>query len=189
MLKIIAGKHKNRIIPKVKNAKCRPSTSKFKEAVFSILTSGEFIDYNLFAGNTDVLDLFSGTGSYAFEAISRGARFATLIDINSDCLKLAQSFAELIGEKDNMNFLNLNALNLPRSKHFYDVIFIDPPYYHDFVSKSIESLIKGGWVNNEALIVAELGQRDDIYLQDNIYLITQRIYGNSKLLILQYRQE
>jgi 16S rRNA (guanine966-N2)-methyltransferase len=188
MLRIIAGKHKNRIIPKVKNAKCRPSTSKFKEAVFSILTSGEFIENDLFSGDAHVLDLFSGTGSYGFEAISRGVKSATLIDINSDCIKLAQGFAELIGEKHNINFLHLNALSLPKSNRTYDLVFIDPPYHNNFVTKAIDSLIKGSWVSSGTLIVAELGQKDDISLQDNIFLLKQKTYGNSKLLILKYGQ-
>ena len=188
MLKIIAGKHKNRLIPKAKNAECRPSTSKFKEAVFSILTSGEFIDEDLFCGDKNALDLFSGTGSYGFEALSRGVTSVTFIDMNLDSIRLAKDFAELIGEKDNTSFLHLNALSLPKSNCNYDLVFIDPPYHNNFVPKAIDSLIKNNWIKNGSLLVAELGQKDDILLQDNIKLLKQRIYGNNKLLVLKYEQ-
>ena len=189
MLRIISGKHKNRLIPKVKNAKCRPSTSKFKEAVFSILTSYEFIDQDLFSSNYNVLDLFSGTGSYGFEALSRGISFVTFIDINLDCIKLAKDFAELIGEKDNTSFLHLNALILPKSNRNYDLVFMDPPYHNNFVPKAIDSLIKNNWIKSGSLIIAELAEKDDVLLQNSIKLLKQRIYGNNKLLILRYEQD
>jgi len=163
MLRIIAGKHKNRIIPTLKNAKYRPSTSKFREALFSILSSGEFSDLNIFAHNTKVLDLFSGTGSLAFEALSRGVSSVTLVDINIDYLKLAKDFAAKIGEKENSNFLHLNALNLPQSGHCYDLVFMDPPYHNNFASRAIESLVKNNWVKNGTLIAVEMGQRDDLF--------------------------
>ncbi len=66
MIRIIAGKHRNRIVPTLKNANYRPSTGKIREAIFSILTSGEFSDGRLFTQESKILDLFAGTGSLAY---------------------------------------------------------------------------------------------------------------------------
>ena len=129
MLKIISGKYRNQIIPTAKNIKYRPSTGKLKEAIFSILTSGEFTGNKLFNENTHILDLFAGSGSLAFESLSRGAGFATLIDIDTSSLKIAEGFAKFLNIENNVNFVNINTLNLPKSTRH---LFFKPTYREEF---------------------------------------------------------
>ncbi|WP_341755806.1 16S rRNA (guanine(966)-N(2))-methyltransferase RsmD [Candidatus Tisiphia endosymbiont of Ptychoptera albimana] len=185
MIRIIAGKHKNRIIPTLKNSNYRPSTGKIREAIFSILTSGEFIDCRLFNNESKVLDLFAGTGSLAFESCSRGAGAVTLVDINANYLQAAKEFASKIGKLDKMTFLNINAIALPKCKNSFDLIFIDPPYGHNLVSKAVNALKKGQWLKDGSIIVVELAKNED-FSNDSLQLIKEKIYGDSKLLILKY---
>ncbi|WP_341764345.1 RsmD family RNA methyltransferase [Candidatus Tisiphia endosymbiont of Beris chalybata] len=185
MIRIIAGKHKNRIIPTFKNANYRPSTGKIREAIFSILTSGEFESRELFASNTSILDLFSGTGSLAFEALSRGAGQVTLVDINANYLRVAQEFAMLIQQEANTIFLNLNACTLPKATKTFDLVFIDPPYYNNLVITSVNSLKKGGWLKEGSVLVIELG-KTEIFADNCFELVKDKIYGDSKLLVLEY---
>ena len=113
-MRIIAGKHKNRVIPTLKNSDYRPSTAKFREALFSILSSGEFADVRLIQG-AQVLDLFAGTGSLSFEALSRGASSITLVDNCREHLDLALDFARKIGELDNISVLITDATFLSKA--------------------------------------------------------------------------
>jgi 16S rRNA (guanine966-N2)-methyltransferase len=184
-MRIIAGKHKNRVIPTSKKADYRPSTMKFKEALFSILTSGEFGAEQCLVG-ARVLDLYSGTGALAFEALSRGAAKACLIDSEADHLKLARQLAEKIGEVSNMDFLQMNALSLPKSSYQYNVVFLDPPYYKDLATKTINNLIKNHWLEIGAIIVVELAKTDEIGELKELTLLKNNIYGNNKLMIFKY---
>ncbi len=186
MIRIIAGKHKNRIIPILKNSKYRPFTGKIREAIFSILTSGEFISDRLFTNESKVLDLFAGSGSLAFESCSRGAGGATLVDINADYLQAAKEFANKIGELNKINFLNISASSLSKAKDTFDLIFIDPPYYHNLVSKTISSLKKGQWLKNGSIIVVALAKTSVFFHDNSLQIIKEKIYGDSKLLILRY---
>lgn len=185
MIRIIAGKHKNRLIPTIKKSEYRPSTSKFRMAVFSILFSGEFKTTEQLS-SIKALDLFCGSGSLGFEALSRGIGSVTFIDTNVKALQAARGFASLIGELDNTSFLNMNALNLPKAQYNYDLIFIDPPYHKSLVPKAIESLINSNWLAQKSILVIELAKTDNFSLPSNIELITKRIYGNNKLLLLKY---
>lgn len=186
MLRIISGKFQNKIIPTAKNIKYRPSTGKLKEAIFSILTSGEFFGSKLFNENTKVLDLFAGSGSLAFESLSRGAGFATLIDIDLSSLKIAEEFAETLNISDRINFVNINALNLPKANKTFDLIFIDPPYHNNIVPKVMKSLIKNNWLKKDTIIVIETAKTDNYAPDENIEIIREKLYGNTKLLILKY---
>lgn len=184
MIRIITGKHKNRIIPTLKNSNYRPSTGKIREAIFSILTSGEFSDGRLFTKESKVLDLFAGTGSLAFESCSRGAGTITLIDINSDYLRVAKEFANKIGEMDNMTFLNINATALPKCKNNFDLIFIDPPYGNNLVPKAVNALKKGQWLKDGSIIVVESDKNED-FADDCLEVIKEKIYGDSRLLVVR----
>jgi len=188
MIRIIAGKHKNRIIPSLKNAKYRPSTSKLREAIFSTLNSGEFNKGELFKDHIKILDLFSGTGSLAFEALSRGAGEITLVDVNAEYLATAYEFSILIGELKNVFFIKINALNLPKATKTFDLIFIDPPYYKNLVPPTIDNLIKNSWLNEGAILVVEMA-KSDIYDNPKLELVKEKIYGNSRLMILRYNYE
>lgn len=185
MIRIIAGKYNNRIIITSKNADYRPTTGRIREAIFSILTSGEFTGNKLFTGQSKILDLFAGTGSLAFESLSRGASQVTLIDINANYLRAAKKFATQIGEIDRVSLLNIDATSLPKAFIKFDLIFIDPPYYNNLASKAVDSLKKGGWLKNGAILVLELAKIDDFF-DNSLELIKEKIYGDSKLIIARY---
>ncbi len=186
MLKIISGKFQNQKIPIAKNIKYCPSTGKLKEAIFSILTSGEFIGNKLFNENIKVLDLFAGSSSLAFESLSRGAGFATIIDIDSFSLKIAEEFAKTLNIQDKVNFVNINALNLPKANIAFDLIFVDPPYHNKIVPQVMKLLIKNNWLTTGAVIVVEMAKTDDFTLNANIEILREKLYGNTKLLVLKY---
>ena len=173
MLKIISGKYQNKIIPTAQNIKYRPSTGKLKEAIFSILTSGAFISDKLFNENTHILDLFTGSGSLAFESLSRGAGFATLIDIDPFSLKVAKGFAKSLNIDNKIDFFNMNALNLPKADKVFDIVFIDPPYHTNIVPKVMKLLIKNNWLKKGTIIVIEMAKLDNYVLDKNIEMLRE----------------
>jgi 16S rRNA (guanine966-N2)-methyltransferase len=83
------------------------------------------------------LDLFSGSGALAFEALSRGAAHATLIDSSRlVCNSLKQNLQEL--KAQNAEVLETDAthwlLQQANSEFRYDLVFLDPPFNKDLVS-------------------------------------------------------
>lgn len=188
-MKIIAGKYKNRVITTDKKALYKPTTSKFREAVFSILSSGQFLLTNPL-DNAIILDLYSGTGILAFEALSRGAKNVTLVDINPLHLKQARNFAKLIGQETAVYCKQLDAAVLEGADQQYDVVFMDPPYYKGLCPKTLNSLIKQKWLRDKSLIVMEIEKKANINFQDfpELRIIKEKTYGNSKLLITEYEQ-
>lgn len=182
-MKIIAGKFKGRNIPIVKNATYRPSTSKFKEAVFSILIS---MNPDIWKG-TYVLDLFSGTGGLGFEALSRGAAHVTLVDIEPRHIKTTIAFAEELDLMHNITCLCLDATNLPTSHFQYNVVFIDPPYMQTMAQKALHSLHDKQWIKNGALVIIELSRKEDIVIPNCYETLYNRLYSSTRLMILSYR--
>jgi 16S rRNA (guanine966-N2)-methyltransferase len=184
-MRIIAGKYKNRLIPSLKASNYRPSTAKFREALFSILSSGEFANQAAFM-NADILDLFAGTGSLSFEALSRGAKTITLVDNNKGHIKLAKDFADEIGQQGDVKLILADATSFAYTAKQYDLVFMDPPYHSQLVEKSLINLIKNKLLKEKAIIAVEIEKREELEIPENIFLLKEKVYGNNKLLILEY---
>ena len=88
----------------------------------------------------------------SFEALSRGAKNATLIDNNPKHLTLIEKFADKIGEKNNIYCQLADAYSLPKSNRQYNIVFMDPPYYNNLCVKTLTSLIENNWLENNAII-------------------------------------
>ena len=126
-MRITGGKARGISLKAPKDQKTRPATDRTRESLFSSLRTS-IIDVTC-------LDLFAGTGSYGFEALSRGAQFCQFIEHNRtaiDCLKQnAQAIkksAELRAEAIQIKRADLLKENADSNQKSFDFIFLDPPY-------------------------------------------------------------
>ena len=95
----------------------RPTSDRARETLFAVL--GDISDLS-------VLDLFCGTGALAFEAISRGADSAVLVD---RAPALARRNAEALGIANRCEIVRADAIrHLERSTDRFGLVFCDPPY-------------------------------------------------------------
>ncbi len=79
-MRIIAGSRRGAILTKLDAVKTRPTADRVRESLFNILQAGRF--QGLLA-DSQVIDVFAGTGALGLEAISRGAAFASFIENDS----------------------------------------------------------------------------------------------------------
>lgn len=167
-MRIITGKHKGRQLLDCSKLKdLRPTTDKNRENLFNILTSARFlqeIDFELTQCN--FLDVFSGSGSISFEALSRGVKSATLIDKNYSHLELSKKNAAMLGEEKNCYFIQFD-LSKPlfQSNKSYDLIFIDPPYNQNLLEIAIENLLTHNFIAKKAVIIVEHSSFEKINLE------------------------
>ncbi|MFP4456196.1 MAG: 16S rRNA (guanine(966)-N(2))-methyltransferase RsmD [Clostridia bacterium] len=133
-MRIIAGVAKGRKIYSGDIGGTRPTLDRVKESLFNI------IEYPLNC-NT-VLDLFAGTGNLGLEALSRGADFATFVDINKECCKLIRRNVDLLNFNDISEIINIKSESfLQMTKQKYDIIFMDPPYHNQGLIYSAINII------------------------------------------------
>ncbi len=187
-MKIIAGQYRGRVIKTSDLPNFRPTTTKTREALFSILTSGIFVDElgNSVLENAQVLDLFCGSGSLGLEALSRGAATLLAIDLAQENIDLLKYNAGKLNVLEKVQTLKCDACLLPKCKTYYDVIFLDPPYYQNLVVKCLSHLKKKHWLKHEALIVAELEVQNKIEIPEGFKQLVHRVYGKTQIYILEY---
>jgi 16S rRNA (guanine966-N2)-methyltransferase len=120
-MRVIGGIYGGRTLTAPRGRATRPTPERVREAVFSILAE---------VRGTTVLDLFAGSGAMAIEAISRGARHATLVDSSPAAIAAIRRNLEALGI--GAEVLRQRALPFLRNAEIcgrqYDLVFLDPPY-------------------------------------------------------------
>ena len=147
-VRIISGSFKGRKLF-VNDPNVKPTPDRVRETLFNWLEP--------FVSGSTVLDLFAGTGVLGFEALSRGALSATLVDHSEAAHKNLEKLV-LVLDLDNCINLCLNAEQLVskiNSSSPYSIIFLDPPYGLYEHSELIEKLYKNKWADETTLIYCE----------------------------------
>jgi 16S rRNA (guanine(966)-N(2))-methyltransferase RsmD len=134
-VRIIGGSWKRTPLPVLEAQGLRPTPDRVRETVFNWLNhlKGDW-------GSLRVLDLFAGSGALGFEAASRGAQQVTMADANAVIVRQLQAIQEKLGAT-NVVVQRADALALAQSLaqrgQRFDVIFLDPPYQQDFLSRAL----------------------------------------------------
>lgn len=123
----------------------RPTMDRIKESMFAMINSK--------IQNSEVLDLFAGSGSLGIEAISNGAKHCTFIDKN----KIAyDTIKENTKKMDNVTIIQNDSMKyLKETNDTFDIILLDPPYQTNFIQKSINIIKERNLLNKGGILVCE----------------------------------
>lgn len=184
-MRIIAGQSRGRKLKSVPGMNTRPTADRVKEAVFS---SVEGILYG-----ARVLDVFSGTGNIALEAVSRGASEAVLLEKNKEALKVIKENVAACGSDrckviggDSIESLNL----LGKQKKQFDFIYIDPPYKSDLYRMALQKIADKSLLAEDGIIIMECGKNTFNYTENSIFFIyKEKNYGDTSVVYLKYKQD
>ncbi|MDR1834878.1 MAG: 16S rRNA (guanine(966)-N(2))-methyltransferase RsmD [Fusobacteriaceae bacterium] len=183
-MRIIAGSEKNRTVKCKKGLETRPTLGILREALFSILNGA--------VAGSRFLDLFSGSGAIALEALSRGAERAVMIESDPEALAIligninALGYAERCRAYKNDVFRAVAILG--RKGEQFDLIFMDPPYNQEVCGKVVEAVDRNGISAAGGLVVCEHHKGEKLANKiGNFRKSDERIYRNKVFTF--YRQE
>ena len=145
-MRIIAGKHRGRVLAQFRGADVRPTSDRAKESLFQILGTR--------LSGARVLDLFCGSGSVGLEALSRGADYVVFNDASRESLAVLQKNLDLLRVKAKVYNMDFRAL-LESIDITFDIIFLDPPYKSDAGEQALEIIARRGLLNTGGVAVLE----------------------------------
>ena len=180
-MKIISGKYKGKILKGFDINGTRPTMDRVKESLFAMIQ--DYIKESV------VLDLYSGTGNLAIEALSNGAKYAYLVDnnkvaidtINKNIRSLNINDAQIIkgdARRTLLDFIN--------KKTKFDIIFLDPPYKTNELDKILLIINDNlNILNKDALIICETDEKIDYTKYNNLFIYKEKCYGSKSVNILK----
>jgi 16S rRNA (guanine966-N2)-methyltransferase len=149
-MRIITGLYKGRVIKTVQDLSVRPATERVRQTLFNMLANR--IDFNGIA----VLDLFAGSGSLGFEALSRGADRVTFVEQSEEAIRYIEDNAHALGCEDTVEILALDAMGFLAARHgAYDLVFADPPYKYAETGQILHMMFEHGMIRPGGYLLIE----------------------------------
>ena len=182
-MRIISGSFKGKKILLPKDKLTRPLKDLTKESIFNILKHSKLLNVEL--ENSNILDLFSGVGSFGLECLSRGAKNATFLDNYSDVLSVLKKNIDNLNQQNQTKVIEKdifseNTLKLLNDK--FDIIFMDPPYKEKKLSFLLSAITELELLNTEGIIIIHRHKKEEDDLPKEFNLILEKNYGISKII-------
>lgn len=168
-MRIVGGIYKRRRFDVPKNFKARPTTDFAKENLFNVV--GNLIDLE----DTEALDLFSGTGSIAFELLSRGCKEVVSVEKDPAHYAFIKKVKEEL-EDDNITTIRGDVFKyLDTCNRQFDFIFADPPYALKNLADIPQKIIEAGLIAEGGIFVMEHPKEYDF--SQLPFFSQRRVYG------------
>ena len=177
-MRIISGKSKGKKIFDPIDINTRPLKDLTKESIFNIITHSN--KFNTALEKSNILDLFSGVGSFGLECLSRGSKSVTFVENYSIVLPILKKNIFNLGYQDNSLVIDKNILNQLNFKNFdtkFDIIFMDHPYKEKNLSKIIK---------DNGIIIIHRHKKDKDEFPKVFRLIEEKTYGISRVFFGSY---
>ena len=179
-MRIISGTLKGKSINFLKNKNTRPLKDSVKESIFNILNHSNLIKTDI--QNSNILDLYSGVGSFGIESLSRNAKRVTFIekDINASNI-LKENLKKLSIFQKSKIFTDKIENVLSRLEEKFNIFFLDPPVADENYFFNLE-LIKNRKIFEENhIVIIHREKRSKENFGNILHIIETKQYGRSKI--------
>jgi 16S rRNA (guanine966-N2)-methyltransferase len=185
-VRIVGGTLSGRRLTGAVGEGTRPTSERVREAIASMIDARRG-----FAG-ARVLDLYAGTGAMAFEALSRGADSAVLVERDRRAAQTITKAADQLGLSSRARVLTRDAEHADLAAQLsgaFDLVFIDPPYARIAeVQAVVRRLLAANRIAGEALVIIEHGSKTEVTLPPELSVVLARTYGDTAVVLAELPQ-
>jgi len=175
-MRVITGKYKGRTLVSVRDTSVRPATDRVKGTIFNMLQN------RLRLIDAKVLDLFAGSGSLGFEALSRGVAQVDFVENHRAMIETINENAKRLDCIDSCDVIHEDALLfIKRESAQYDLIFADPPYAYEKTAQLPTLIFQHELLKKEGFLIIEHAKRTTFEPSTLYTLAIQKEFGNTRV--------
>ncbi len=180
-MRIIGGKFKGKLIQFLRVGKIRPLKDSVRENIFNILMHSNKL--NIRIEGSDILDLYSGIGSFGIECISRGANKVTFIEQEKNAFKILENNLENLKVPQNSRAINnkiedvINGLKVK-----FSIFFLDPPFADLEFIENLKMIKINKIFNKRHLVIIHREKKSKDNFKEILQPILIKEYGRSKII-------
>jgi len=186
-MRIVGGNHRGRPITVPEGDKVRPTSDRARESLFNILEHGRWAASGSPIAGARVLDAFAGTGALGLEALSRGAGHVTFLELAPLALEAIKLNVAALKEGPRVSILRGDAVAPARAAQACSLVFLDPPYGKSIAPPTLKNLVAAGWIAADAIVVLEVGAKEEFAAPDGFTIEDERRYGAARLVLMRFR--
>ncbi len=181
-MRIISGILKGRFINFIKNAETRPLKDSVKENVFNILMHSNLIEVKI--KDSNILDLYSGIGSFGIECISRGAKKVTFVEKDLAATKILKDnlvkFSIL--NKTKIFIDNVDRILSESLKEKFNIFFLDPPFASTNFFQDLNIIKERQIYDKKHIVIIHREDNSKVELKNILKIIEIKKYRRSKII-------
>ena len=181
-MRIISGELKGKKISVPLDKSTRPLKDMVRESIFNILDHSNKVSTKIY--NAKVLDLFSGTGSFGIECLSRGAAEVIFFENYHNSLKILKQNIFNLKLENKSEVYNYSAYNLKEvnlEDRIFNIIFLDPPFKDRKIKSLIDQIKKLKVADKNSLLVIHRNKKSEDNISQYLNVIDEKNYGLSKI--------
>ena len=182
-MRIISGTFKGKKILEPKDKETRPLKDLTKESIFNIINHSNKFSIDL--EKSYVLDLFSGTGSFGLECLSRKAKHVSFVENYNGILPILKKNLSSLKKINNYSIIEKNIFNdkdFLETKEKFDIIFLDPPYKEKEINNILNNLYKFKTLRLNGIIIIHRHKKEKDNFPGKFKIIEEKKYGISKII-------
>ena len=182
-MRIIGGNFKGKKILEPKDKETRPLKDLTKESIFNIINHSNKFSINI--EKAYVLDLFSGTGSFGLECLSRKAKHVCFVENYKEILPILKNNLSNLKTVKNYSIIEKNILidiSFLEKKEKFDIIFLDPPYKEKEINTILNNLLKFKTLKPDGIIIIHRHKKEEDNFPNKFKIIEEKKYGISKII-------
>lgn len=181
-MRVISGSLKGRSINYIKNSNTRPLKDNVRESIFNILKHSSVIKTKI--ENSNILDLYSGIGSFGIESISRGAKKVTFIDKNKEAINVLRGNLNKLSiiNKSKIHHDKIENILIKHVKEKYNIFFLDPPFSDYEFLNNLKLIKKMRIFDRNHIVVIHREKKSEDEFKDLLEVIENKQYGRSKII-------
>ena len=186
-MRIISGSFRGKKILEPKDKLTRPLKDLTKESIFNIIAHSNKFNFNL--SNSNVLDLFSGVGSFGIECLSRGVEKVTFIENYIGALQVLKKNLSNLKTINNYEIIEKNIYKDNFDFFFnskFDLIFMDPPYKDKNLSELFSKIENLRLIKTGSIIIVHRHKTTNDIFPSKFNIIEKKNYGISKIIFFNY---
>ena len=182
-MRIISGNHRGKKILQPEDRNTRPLKDLTKESIFNIIKHSNLLNIKIEKSN--ILDLFSGVGSFGLESLSRGASYVTFFENYAGVLPLLKKNIIKLNYQNESEIIEKSIFDedtLTITSKKIDIIFIDPPYKEKNLHKLLEKIIKLKLLKKNGIFIIHRHKKENNEFPKKFKIIKTVSYGVSKII-------
>ncbi len=182
-MRIISGNYKGKKILEPKDKETRPLKDLTKESIFNIINHSNKFSIDL--KKSYILDLFSGTGSFGLECLSRKAKHVSFVENYKGILPILKKNLSNLKTAKNYSIFEKNILidsDFLEKKEKFDIIFLDPPYKEKEINAILNKLSKFKALKPDGITIIHRHKKEKDNFPEKFKIIEEKKYGISKII-------
>ena len=186
-MRIISGTSKGKKLYEPKDLLTRPLKDLTKESIFNIINHSNKFNVSLKGAN--ILDLFSGTGSFGLECLSRGSKHVTFVENYKKILPILKKNIIGLNYEKNSKIIEMdinNSLSFKVFQNQFDIIFLDPPYKEKKLFQMLENIVQFNLLKDEGVVIIHRHKKEIDKFPKRLKIIEDKLYGISRVFFGSY---